>query len=250
MFANSADEWRALTSHYRSMVDEELFELGADFNNLTPTAQQVLRDEMRLRKLGDPQAPAPAREFTVPAIPPPIPPAGSSESLLGRAALAFGARAPDLVSNAPEAPAAGPVEYTWKTLLCTCESDEQAWQIHEMLRRVGIETWIEGPSTYANSSGSQEMSFDTGSRRLMVAADQLEQARAMAAQPVPADIIEESQTAPTEFEAPVCPRCGAADPILEDVEPVNAWKCEACGAEWTDPDPDADADVQTGQTGR
>ena len=251
MFTNPADEWRALTAHYRSMVDEELLELAAAFNDLTPTAQQVLRDEMRLRKLGDPQAPAPAREFTSPPIPPPIPPPSSRDSLLDGAALAFGARPPGLVPNAPEQPSAsGPVEYTWKTLLCSCDSDEQAWQIYEMLRRAGIESWIEGPSTYANSSGSQEGSFDTGSRRLMVAADQLDQARNIAAQPVPPDIIEQSKISPPEYEPPVCPQCGAEDPLLEDVEPVNAWKCEACGAEWSDPEADLDSGAQSVPTTR
>lgn len=241
MFTNPADEWRSLTAHYRSMVDEELLELAGAFNDLTPSAQQILRDEMRLRKLGDPQAPA-ARvpQMASPPIPSPVPPPGSTESLLDRAGLAFGARAPQIVPHAPEAPANnGPVEYTWKTLLCSCDGDQQAWQIYEMLRRAGIDSWIEGPQTYATSSGSQEGSFDTGSRRIMVAADQLDQARDLAAQPVPPDIVEQSEISPPEYEPPVCPRCGAADPLLEDVEPVNAWKCEACGAEWTDPDPDS-----------
>lgn len=245
MFANPADEWRALTAHYRSMVDEELLELAADYNDLTPTAQQALRDEMRLRKLGDPQAPAPARKFMSPPIPPPVPLPGSPDSLLDRAALAFGARPPELVPDASGPPTlSGPVEYTWKTLLCSCDSDEQAWQIYEMLRRARIESWIEGASTYAKSSGSQEGSFDTGSRRVMVAADQLDQARAIAAQPVPPDIVEQSQISPPEYEPPVCPQCGATDPLLEDVEPVNAWKCEACGAEWSDPEPGANEGVE------
>lgn len=241
MFTNPADEWRSLTAHYRSMVDEELLELATGFDDLTPSAQQVLRDEMRLRKLGDPQAPAAAVPWGAsPLIPPPLPPPGSTESLLERASLAFGARPPQLVPHTREAePKDGPVEYTWKTLLCSCDGDQQAWQIYEMLRRAGIDSWIEGPQTYANSSGSQEGScFDTGSRRIMVAADQLDQARAIAAQPVPPDIVEQSEIAPAEYEPPVCPRCGAADPLLEDVEPVNAWKCEACGAEWSDPEPD------------
>jgi hypothetical protein len=240
MLANPADEWRALTGHYRSMVDEELLELAADFRDLTPTAQQALRDEMRLRKLGDPQTPASAPEFTPPPIPPPAPPPGSQDSLLDRAALAFGARPPQLVPEAPERPPdSGPVEYTWKTPLCSCDSDEQAWQIYEMLRRAGIESWIEGNSTYAYTSGSQEGSFDDGNRRVLVAADQLDQARAIAAQPVPPDIVEESKAAPPEYEPPTCPRCGATDPLLEEVEPVNAWKCEVCGAEWSDPESDS-----------
>lgn len=238
MFGNPADQWRALTDHYRSMVDEELLELAADFHNLTPTAQQVLRDEMRLRKLPDPQAPAVAPQFN--PVPPPVPPPGSRDAVLDRAALAFGARPPALVPAAPGLPpATAPVEYTWKTPLCNCDSDEHAWQIYEMLRRAGIESWIEGPGTYANSSGSLEGSFDTGSRRVMVAADQLDEARVLAEQPIPADIVEQSKSSPPEYEPPVCPRCGAADPLLEDVEPVNAWKCEACEFEWTDPEPEA-----------
>ncbi len=240
MFGNAADEWRALTGHYRSMVDGELLELADDFNNLTATAQQALRDEMRLRKLGDPQAPAATRAFRPAPIPPPAVPPAASDSR-DRAALAFGARPPEPVASAAAPPTAtGPVEYTWKTLLCTCDSDEQAWQIHEMLRRAGVDSWIEGPGTYANSSGSQEGSFDTGSRRIMVAADQLDEARVLAEQPVPADIVEQSKISPPEYEPPVCPRCGAADPLLEDVDPVNAWKCEACGMEWSDPEPESD----------
>lgn len=239
MFSNPSDEWHALRGHYRSMLDEELLELAADFSDLTPTAQQALRDEMRLRQLGDPQSPAPPRQFVLPAIPPPIRSDRPQETMLERASGAFGARLPDLVPDAPaQAPASGPVEYTWKTPLCVCESGEQAWQICEMLRRAGMESWMEDPSTYANSSGSQHIPLDDGVRRILVAADQLDRARVVAAQPVPADILEQSRTTPPDYQPPACPRCGAADPLLEDVDPVNAWKCEACGAEWADPEPE------------
>ena len=33
---------------------------------------------------------------------------------------------------------------------------------------------------------------------------------------------------------PACPKCGAPDPLLESVEPVNTWSCEICNATWTD----------------
>ena len=75
---------------------------------------------------------------------------------------------------------------------------------------------------------------------MLVAADQLEQARAIAAQPIPQEIIEESKTEVPEFELPVCPKCGAADPVLEGVDPVNTWRCEACGYEWTEPAADVE----------
>jgi uncharacterized protein (DUF983 family) len=37
-----------------------------------------------------------------------------------------------------------------------------------------------------------------------------------------------------EYELPVCPKCGAGDPVLEGVDPFNSWLCEACGNEWTE----------------
>lgn len=52
-------EWRRLTEHYAGMYDAELLELARDYKNLTEMAQQVLRDEMKKRGLGEPLAPRP-----------------------------------------------------------------------------------------------------------------------------------------------------------------------------------------------
>lgn len=52
-------EWRRLGEHYAGMYDEELLELARDYKNLTEMAQQVLRDEMKKRGLGEPLAPRP-----------------------------------------------------------------------------------------------------------------------------------------------------------------------------------------------
>jgi len=213
MFANPTEDWRALTERYRAMHDEELLELAADFNNLTPAAQQVLRDELKLRNLPDPQTPGWWRDAS-------NLPRSSPE-----------AAAPSLPAGAE---GETPVEYTWKTLLCACDGDEEAWQISEVLKRAGIESWIEGNTTYASTSGSLHASIDEGNRRVLVAADQLDEARAVIAQPIPQDIVEQSKIAPAEYQPPLCPKCGAADPVLESADPVNAWKCELCGAEWVD----------------
>lgn len=208
MYSNSnpAEDWRALTEHYRSMSDEQLCELAEAFTDLTPTAQQVLRDEMKLRKLGDPQATdwgwRPEQQH--PAASLQAPPAGAT------------------------------VEYTWKTVLAECDTYAEAWQLAEMLRQAGIDRWIEGPSTYASSSGSEHAAMDAGSQRVLVAADQLDQAQMIAARPIPPDIVEQSRMTVPEYELPKCPRCGTADPILESADPVNAWSCESCGAEWQD----------------
>ncbi len=207
MQANPIEEWQRLTEQYRQMSDEELRELSADFANLTETAQQVLRSEMQKRGLDDPLSPAASPNS---ADQPWTPDLNSSGD-------------PDENQNADL-----PHEYTWKTALCECDDQEQASQIYEVLRRAGIESWIEQP-------GSSRYSLDTGNPCVLVAADQLNQARQIAAQPIPQDIIDQSKIVAPEFEPPVCPQCGDKDPVLESVDPVNSWLCEACGKQWTDP---------------
>ena len=47
-------EWQRLTEFYRAKGDEELLELAEDFGNLTETAQDVLKTELRSRGLSMP----------------------------------------------------------------------------------------------------------------------------------------------------------------------------------------------------
>jgi transposase-like protein len=75
----------------------------------------------------------------------------------------------------------------------------------------------------------------------MVAADQLESAVEIVARPIPQDVIDECSEEAPEFEPPSCPKCGAGDPVLEGVDPVNSWRCEACGNQWTETVGTADA---------
>ena len=212
MYLNPADDWLALTQNYRAMSDGQLRELARALDDLTPTAQQVLRDEMKLRGLGDPQTPS-----------------------WWRAGAEYATDSGNLDALAGEDREAA-VEYTWKAPLCACESPEQAWQIGEVLKRAGIESWIDKPSFY-DPHASME---DPVGPRVLVAADQLDEARAIMVQPIPAEIVELSMLKVPEYELPACPRCGAAEPILESVEPANTWKCEVCGAEWADEAPEAD----------
>jgi transposase len=119
--------------------------------------------------------------------------------------------------------------YSYKTLLCECEELDHAWQINELLRRHGIQSWIGKPS-FAN------VEFPLGPR-VEVAADQLEQAKLIIAQPMPQEIIDEFREMNEdvrEYEPPKCPQCGAEDPILENAEPVNQWLCESCGKQWSE----------------
>jgi len=282
-------EWRRLSEHYAGMYDGELLELARGYKDLTELAQQVLRDEMKKRGLGEPLAPRPkaaSPQVSKPASQPvraalpveaaPLDPqaeqdrmrfaahyatlsdedlldlADDIESLTAGAQLALGqelerrdlgevraiteeqndeetdalARAEERMAAEEESDAESePGELTWKTELDEYATRAEALQRMEMLRRAGIESWFLNPETY----------------RVSVAADQLEDAQRIVAQPVPADIVEQSQMTVPEYEMPTCPQCRTADPVLIDTEPSNKWLCESCGHEWSEP---AAADAQ------
>jgi ribosomal protein L37AE/L43A len=207
-------EWQRLTTLYREMGDVELRELAMQFADLTEQAQQVLRDELKKRNLPDPLAPT-------------------------KPVSVFGERSErkipeDWNSPQPEdedSHDGALKEFTWKTLLCHCETTEQAWQLAQALRRAGIDAWAENP----DGRGGVVLP------RVVVGADQLEEARVIASRPIPQDLLEDSKTEVPEYEVPACPKCGEPDPILEGSDPVNTWLCEACGAQWSDPAGDSEA---------
>ncbi|MGB7263904.1 MAG: hypothetical protein WBC92_00215 [Terracidiphilus sp.] len=230
MQADPIQEWQRLTGHYRQMSDEELLELGSDFSSLTETAQQVLRSEMKGRGLGDPAAPEATPplyvrpERAIARIEPEPGPENSAFPLGGLGVM------PRLVPNAPETEneGDGPHEYTWKTALSDCDSNEEAQELSRALKRAGLDSWIQQP-----------MEFGRQYARVLVAADQLDQARVIAAQSLPQGTVEDEKEEVPEFTAPKCPACGAEDPVLEAVDPANTWRCEQCGREWTESLPNA-----------
>jgi hypothetical protein len=216
MQADPITEWQRLTHLYREMGDGELVELDAGKDDLTDVAMQVLRDEMKKRGLDEPRKP------------------GTEPNQTG----SFGASkwgAGDDAEVGEEAAEASdpPQEYTWKTFLCEREDPEETWQIQEVLRQAGIESWIENPGYYVVPGASIP--------RIMVAADQLEKACEILAKPIPREIVEQSKMQIPDYEPPACPSCGAADPILEGADPVNSWRCESCGKQWSEQEEDARA---------
>ena len=203
MEIDPASEWQRLTEVYREKYDEELLELAADSGDLTEIARSVLADEMKRRKLSLPQASA--SQGT-----------GPNDALEAAVREQIEVAAP----HHADAGADGPHEYTWKVELCECSDSDEASAIYTTLERAGIQSFVE--------------EHLPGGARIAVAADQLDQARAILAQPIPQDIVAEAKTEVPEYVPPVCPACGAADPVLESADPVNAWECEQCGAHWTD----------------
>lgn len=188
-------EWRRLTKLYADMFDGQLLELAGSLNDLTEMARTVLRDELRKRGLGDPLTAGWSAQERMQA---------QEEEALDAAEAEAGDKADEYT------------EYSWKVELCECDSREEALQRMEQLRRAGLESWLR-------------------SYRILVAADQLDEARAVIANPIPQDIIDESLAEIPEYDAPVCPACGTDDPILLSTEPSNTWECESCGKEWADP---------------
>jgi hypothetical protein len=210
MQADPITEWHRLTEVYREMGDGELEELDADKGDLTDVAKQVLRDEMKKRGLDGPSKP------------------GTEPKQAGNFGASKWGTGDDASVDGHSAEASDlPREYTWKTFLCEREDPEETWQIQEVLRQAGIESWLENPGYYVAPGASIP--------RIMVAADQLEKACEILAKPIPREIVEQSKTPVEEYVPPVCPSCGAEDPVLESAEPVNAWQCESCGRKWSDP---------------
>ena len=218
------EEWRRLTALYGEMGDVEIRELADQIEDLAPNAQQVLRDEVKKRGLSD----EPSRRAEK-AVPPRV----NSNAGIHWEPANYTYQFSELPDEND-----GPHEYTWKTELCISNTAEEAWQLGEALRRAGIDGWIQGPNSRAGLDGS----------RVLVAADQLEQAREVAARPIPQEIIDKSRElndAP-EYENPVCRKCRAADPTLESIEPSNNWLCESCGYTWSDPVVDDAAGPKSG----
>ncbi len=214
------EEWRRLTTLYGQMGDIEIRELAGQINDLVPNAQQILRDEMKKRSISTDQ---------------PISRAQASLDQSG-AVPSYQEEDTDACLNGEDSGDGEARDYTWKVALCRCESLNEAAARSEMLRKAGVDSWIQRPGSRFVIPWIE---VGVGDIQINVAADQLEHAKAIAAQPIPQDILDqlaEEDAAPAD-ELPTCPHCHAADPTLESVEPSNSWLCESCGHTWSDPIP-------------
>jgi hypothetical protein len=222
MQSDPMEEWRRLTALYSEMGDLEIRDLAAQIHDLTETAQQVLRAELQKRGISEnPSSSTPQDE----------------QQSYNDLAVHWDDSEDSIHALSDGTPDSGATEYTWKTGLCRCESFDEAAQRSEMLRRAGIESWVQRPGSRFFVPWIES---GAGDIQLNVAADQLEQALAIMAQSIPQDIIDEikEEEAAPVYEVARCPRCKADDPTLESVEPSNNWLCESCGHTWSDPIPD------------
>jgi hypothetical protein len=207
-----SEEWRRLSEHYAQMYDGELLRLASRYSDLTNAAKEVLRVEMLKRGLGDPTKPAEVQRDS------------------GRLRFERGVELDGHEEHDDDGEDGKPAhDYTWKTELCECDTREQTWQIRAVLDRAKIESWLFDPSREVATRLLDRIPF-----RILVAADQLEEARKIIAQPIPQDIIDDSQMTVPVYVIPTCPGCGDPDPTLLEGEDANRWGCEVCGKEWSE----------------
>jgi hypothetical protein len=222
MQTDPVEEWRRLSALYGEMGDIEIEELAAQINDLTPTAQDILRDELKKRGIS---AERQGARIQVPSF--------EDDAEVHWHQEYDRAADPDL-NSAEESNA---LDYTWKVALCRCRSLDEAAARSEMLRRAGIDSWIQRPGARFVVPW---LELGVGDIQINVGADQLEQAKVILERPIPQDIIDQlnEEAAAPQYEIPTCPKCGAPDPTLESVEPSNNWLCESCEHTWSDPVPE------------
>lgn len=105
--------------------------------------------------------------------------------------------------------------------------NEDALAAGEALRAAGIECEVILPSAER---------FDWRAPRLAVVPEDIARATAILSQPIPEEFKILVRTR-DQFVVPICPGCGAADPLLESIEPTNQWRCEVCDRVWLESDP-------------
>ncbi|WP_420237806.1 hypothetical protein ACOBR2_19790 [Telmatobacter bradus] len=249
MFQNPQEEWLQLVERYHQFYDAELLALAETPDDLIPMARQVLAAEMKNRGLERAVEPPKIKREPIAEeelAPEPVRSAGAlGYSFPGSPGDPFFSAPGPLLrdlsweqrveeeaegeSDEADSAVQKESELTWKTHLCDCETAEEALQLAAALRLKGVDAWAEGPRT--------SMRWDLHFNRVVVAADQLDLARQIATEPIPAEIVheqqEESEEEP-EYMPPVCPSCQAQDPVLESVKPENHWFCEECGHRWTE----------------
>lgn len=191
-----------LSATYAQMSDDELLDIAARYDTLTPDAQPLLRAEFKKRSLEPP-------EITEPD---------------------------------------GQVESRNLVTLRRYRDMAEALMAKSVLDSAGIFSYLRDENTVRMDWMWSNL---MGGMRLQVAAEDVAQAEELLSQPIPPTI--EQEGAP-EYQQPECPRCHSLDIGYEGLNqkvgvagiallgfpvpfPRNAWKCQSCGAIWTDDAP-------------
>jgi hypothetical protein len=195
--SDSADYAREIGKAYAGMSDDELYDVGIEYDSLTPEAQALLREEFAKRSLQ----------------PPDIPPVVKTEFS-------------DMVT------------------VRSYRDIAEALIAKSVLDSAGIFSYLRDENTVRMIwTWSQQV----GGVRIEVRTADMAQAEELLSQPIPPTI---QQDGAPEYQQPECPRCHSLDIGYEGLNqkvgvtgivllgfpvpfPRNAWKCQSCGARWT-----------------
>jgi hypothetical protein len=194
-------QYNELLEVYSRYDDDELLALARKPGDLTPLAQEVLNTELARRHLSVTPAPAAPKRRIV------------TDDEEDSPLRVFAALAP------PE---------------CVFEFPDNRTVANARLALTAV--GIESVSVYP-----QQGSSDMRAPRVVVAPDDAEHAASVLAQLTTEHLSADSDDSPIDefqaFEEPRCPACGADESVLESVDPVNEWHCEACGKNWLEEEP-------------
>ena len=189
-----SEQYSELVRLYGEYGDDELIALGRQVGDLTETAQEALKGELARRRL---VVSTEVKEPVVEEV------EAIEEDDDRSLPLGFGRLAPE-------------------GCIKEFAESEDALAAVEMLRAEGIKCEVMLPQA-----------LDMRAPRVAVAPADAERAAALLAKPIPEEFREMVRTR-DQFEIPTCPGCGAADPLLEEIEPTNKWRCEVCDRVWVD----------------
>lgn len=201
--AREEREWQGCKEHYAGLSAEDLEDIAAEYDCLTPIAQQVLREEMTRRGMADPDLDT-----------------GETDTFFSEETEEEERPNPFLAAAELKTQKA-PAPNEWWVRVYETDDREKAEQYAIILSDAGIEhRWRVDPAGY---------------HFIEVAAAQADDAHRVLAQPVPQSVIEDSKIEAPEFMMPRCPRCKNDEPVLLSRDPSNTWLCESCGNRWNDP---------------
>jgi len=197
-----AEEWTHLSSHYRSMTDEELLAIARQRSQLTNLAQQAIGNEIAMRGL----------KVEVEPPPPTFTPPEDDDSLYAEDRK--------------------PVE------LCKVWSIVDALQLQRLLDTAGIPFFM-GPE---NATGVDAVTSDfTKGVTVKVMNIGLPWARQALDSYEPKNEPNPQTDEPLPEAAVLCPKCRSTEVIFLEAEPrddsvpdVFNWVCDNCGHQWQD----------------
>jgi hypothetical protein len=208
-YADNPQEWLRLNQRYQQMDEGGLLQLRDDFDDLTPTAQDVLRPILQARGMWLP--PSTSESGTAA-------PKRADHSFLGTASNVQGLETTDRDSLLKDDGVA----------VRACESLDDASLLSDYLQENKIESLVV----------TTKRGYPVRFPEIMVFPEDVEHASELIDQ---ADIDTLRRAAGAESTSIVdgstqCPACGSSEILLQPSRPdcLNAWLCANCGRSWQD----------------